>query len=78
MEMLAKTIVSPPPEGKTRKVFECPGCMGKRLRKLTSAEVFLRGEYPAPQVEVRECKDCGTLSERDKWIEDRMFWKGML
>jgi NMD protein affecting ribosome stability and mRNA decay len=73
---MPQTIVNPPEEGKKRKTFECPSCHGRSLKKLTQGEVILTGTYPAPQVEVRRCKGCGTLSERDKWIEDRLFWRG--
>jgi hypothetical protein len=55
-------------------MFSCPVCGGK-CRKLTQGEVFATGEFPAPQVEVRECKSCGTLSEFDRWIADRAIWR---
>jgi NMD protein affecting ribosome stability and mRNA decay len=74
---MLRTIVLPPAKEGGRKTFECPKCHGHGLKKLTQSEVFLSGEYPAPQVEVRRCKSCGTLSERDKWIEDRLFWRGV-
>lgn len=74
---LPRTIVIPPEAGKTRKTFGCPECGSTKLKKLTQGEVYLNGAYPAPQVEVRICKVCGTMSERDKFIEDRMIWRGV-
>lgn len=72
------TIVNPPAEGKTRNTFECPVCSSNSMKKLSQAEVFLAGEYPAPQVEVRRCKSCGALSERDKYIENIRHMRGLI
>lgn len=76
--MMPKAVVDviETPGKKPRKKITCPRC-GSQGKKLSQGEVFLRGEYPAPQIEVRECKGCGTLFERDKWIEDRLFWRGV-
>lgn len=58
-----------------RRTYRCPRCGGRGTR-LTQGEVFMRGEFPAPQVEVRECRSCGTLFEHDRWIADRAVWRG--
>lgn len=75
---LPRTIVLPPADGKTRKTFECPRCGGRKLRKLSQNEVYLHGAFPAPQVEVRICKSCGQMSERDKFIENAMGLRGLI
>lgn len=72
-----RTIVLPPAKEGGRKRMECPRCHGHSLKKLSGGETFLAGEYPAPGVEVRRCNNCGVLSERDKWLEDRTFWRGV-
>jgi transcription elongation factor Elf1 len=74
--VLMKTIVHPPQKEGGRKSFECPYCGSRRLRKLSQNEVMLAGEFPAPGVEVRSCRECGQQSERDKWLEDRAIWRG--
>jgi hypothetical protein len=74
---MQRTIVNPPAKEGGRKTMECPSCHGRSLKKLSQGDVFLMGEYPAPGVEVRCCNSCGVLSERDKWLEDRAFWRGV-
>jgi NMD protein affecting ribosome stability and mRNA decay len=74
---MIKTIVHPPEPPRRRNVFECPSCGSRRLKKLTQAEVYLAGEWPAPQVEVRRCHKCGVLSERDRWIENHAALRGI-
>jgi hypothetical protein len=75
---MLRTVVEPPAEGKKRNQYSCPECGGKKLKKLSQAEVFLAGEWPAPSIEVRECKSCYTLSEFDRWLADRAIWRGVL
>ena len=59
-----------------RRSYLCPNCEG-RGTLLKQGEVFAIGGFPAPGVQVRRCKSCGTYFEFDKWSAERTIWRGL-